>query len=158
MSPAVLQDYDHYGRLWVLDPPSGHLSPGPADAFAQPAGERLCHGFVHVLSHGAGGCAALYAESSVLWFQYGGRRWNGDDVSVRCGPRPDGSRLLTVTGPGAAPWEAEVPAPDRGPFDPAYDWTDTLADDFFLWVAEQLSDARHRSVLREHYLRGFTPV
>lgn len=158
MSPAVLQDYDRYGRLWILDPESGRLSPGPVDAFARPAGERLCHGFVRVLSHGTAVGAALYAASSTLWLQYGAERWDAEVASVRSASRPDGSRVLTVTGREGVPWETVLPAPVLGPFDPAYDWTDMLADDFFLWVTEQLSDTRHRGVLRGHYLRGFTPV
>lgn len=56
--------------------------------------------------------------------------------------------------------ELRCPAPDPGPFDPAYDWTDTVADDFFLWAAERLGDGSgdSRHALTEHFGAGFPPA
>lgn len=171
MPPVVLQDYDRHSDVWVLDPASGRLSPGAARAPGGPGIVDLCHGFVHVLPHDAPSSptaalssreaaegASLYAESSRLWLQLGANRWDCEAASVRYTRQPDGSRLLTIGSPGGPSREVPVPAPDTGPFDPSYDWTDALADDFFLWTADQLSDPGHRSVLRAHYLRGFEPV
>lgn len=48
--------------------------------------------------------------------------------------------------------------------DPAYDWIDTVADDFFLWAAERLADAdtadaaTARRALAEHFATGFLPA
>ncbi|MGW8887520.1 hypothetical protein [Streptomyces sp. NPDC055749] len=158
MSAVVLQDYDRHGEVRVLDPDSGRLSTGGAITTV------VCHGFVHVLPHDptspralAEG-AALYAESSRLWLQLGGDRWDCEVVSVRYTRQPDGSRLLTVAPADGPPRVLPVPGPDAGPFDPSYDWTDAVADDFFLWAADQLADAGHRAVLRAHYLQGFAPV
>jgi hypothetical protein len=41
--------------------------------------------------------------------------------------------------------------------DPAYDWIDTLADDFFLWAAEQLGGPDRGRGLRDHFRTGFGP-
>ncbi|MFF2324938.1 MULTISPECIES: hypothetical protein [unclassified Streptomyces] len=148
MSPTVLQDYDRHGAVWALDPASGLLTPASG----------RCHGFVHVLPHSTGTVAALYADDSVLWLQYGERRWDCEEVTVQHVQQPDGTRAVTVDSPPDEPWQAHLPPPDTGPFDPAYDWTDTLADDFFLWVGERLADAPRRALLRAHFLRGFDPV
>ncbi|MFC9243740.1 hypothetical protein ACFT7S_06700 [Streptomyces sp. NPDC057136] len=164
MPPVVLQDYDRHGEVWVLDPDSGRLSPGTPRTTDGANALDLCHGFVHALPHdalssrAAAEGAALYAESSRLWLQLGADRWDCDLMSVRYTRQPDGTRLLTVASQEGPPREVPVPAPDTGPFDPSYDWTDALADDFFLWAADQLSEPGHRSVLRAHYLRGFAPV
>ncbi|MER5362821.1 hypothetical protein [Streptomyces sp. NPDC002785] len=148
MSATVLQDYDRHGTVWALDPASGLLTPASG----------LCHGFVHVLPHRTGTAAALYADDSALWLQYGQHRWNCEKVAVRHIQRPDGTRTITVDSPPDPQWQAHLPPPDTGPYDPAYDWTDTIADNFFLWVDERLADARRRAVLRDHFLRGFAPA
>ncbi|MEE1790285.1 hypothetical protein PUR28_05740 [Streptomyces sp. BE308] len=157
MSPAVPQDCDRYDRLWFLDPESGRLSPGPADAFARPAGARLRHGFVHLLSHVTTFGAALYAASSTLRLRYGAERWDTEETSVRCASRL--GEAVSLLSPGEGPLrETVLPTPVLGPFDPEYDWTDLLADDFFLWATGQLSGTRHRGVLSEQCPRGFTPA
>lgn len=164
MTPVVLQDYDRHGEVRVLAPDSGRLSPGAPRNTDGANATDLCHGFVHVLPHDASSPreategAALYAESSRLWLQLGADRWDCEAVEVRYARRVDGSRLLTLTPPDAPAREVTLPAPDTGPFDPSYDWTDAVADDFFLWAADQLSEPAHRAVLRAHYLRGFEPV
>lgn len=164
MSPVVLRDYDRHGDVWLLHPVSGRLSPGAPRAAGDANTADLCHGFVHVLprdalsSRTSAEGAALYAESSRLWLQLGAERWDCDLASVRYTRQPDGSRLLTIASRGGPAREVPVPAPDTGPFDPTYDWTDALADDFFLWAADQLSRSGHRDVLRAHYLRGFEPA
>ncbi|MER8091008.1 hypothetical protein ABTZ57_39640 [Streptomyces sp. NPDC094048] len=148
MSTTVLQDYDRHGLVWALDPASGLLVPASG----------RCQGFVHVLPHGTGTFAALYADDAALWLQFGERRWDGEEVTVRHVQRPDGTRVVTVDHPSGPRWQTQLPPPDTGPYDPAYDWTDTLADNFFLWADEQLSDPHRRAVLRDHYRRGFAPL
>ncbi|MFF3735289.1 hypothetical protein ACFYXM_34735 [Streptomyces sp. NPDC002476] len=137
MSMAVLRDYDRHDVAWVLDPSSGLLV----------AASGRGHGFVHVLRHRTGTAAALHADGTVLCFQYGERRWDTEKGVVRLVRCPYG-RLLTIGGPSVPRWQKRLPQPDTGPYDPAYDWTDTLADDFFIRVDEQVSGARRRSVLR----------
>ncbi|WP_405656133.1 hypothetical protein [Streptomyces sp. RK9] len=161
---VVLQDYDHHGRMWSLEIATGLL---------RPASGR-CHGFVHVRDAPARGgppvAAALYAEghgAGVLWLQYGPQRWDCAAVAVRQVSEPDGHRLFTVFGERGPELELRYPKPDPGPADPAYDWIDTVADDFFLWVAERLADADSgdgtansataRRALAEHFATGFLP-
>ncbi|WP_055563562.1 hypothetical protein [Streptomyces atriruber] len=149
-----LSDYDRHGRVWDLDPASGLLSPAPGGS---------CHGFVHLAEEGEHAAAALYGageEAGTLWLQFGARRWDCAAVSVRQASLPDGTRRFTVTdsvtGSGGDP-EFELPysAPDPVPFDPAYDWLDELADDFYLWVADRLATAASRQTLLEHFRAGF---
>ncbi|UQA96886.1 hypothetical protein [Streptomyces halobius] len=140
-----LQDYDRHDLVWALDPPSGHLS----------TGSGRCHGFVRV-SSAKKPVAALFADAGRLWLQYGDRHWDCEEVSVRHSTAPDGTREFTVTGPRGTELCLGYPAPRPEPFDPAYDWIDTLADDFLLWVAERLAAPDRREALREHYTAGFT--
>lgn len=160
---VVLQDYDRHGRVWALEIATGLLTPA--------AGR--CHGFVRVREEPARGgppvAAALYAEGAgagTLWLQYGPERWDCSAVAVRQVSEPDGHRLFTVFGERGAELELRYPAPDPGPFDPAYGWIDTVADDFFLWAAERLTDAADagddtaaaaaaRQALTEHFATGF---
>ncbi|GGV41950.1 hypothetical protein GCM10010277_31040 [Streptomyces longisporoflavus] len=145
----LLRDYDRHGRTWALDPATGLLSPASG----------RCHGFVHVADE----AAALYADPSdavpVLWLQYGRRRWDCAAVTVRQSVAPDGSRRFTVRDARGAALELRYPAPDPGPFDPAYDWIDAEADDFFLWAAGRLTDAdaSSRTTLLAHFRAGFLP-
>ncbi|MEU5685838.1 hypothetical protein [Streptomyces venezuelae] len=145
-----LSDYDRHGRVWDLDPASGLLSPAPGGS---------CHGFVHLPGEGEHAAAALYGAgegAGTLWLQFGARRWDCASVSVRQASLPDGARHFAVTGSGGAPeFELPYPAADSGPFDPAYDWLDELADDFFLWVADRLATAAARQTLLEHFRAGF---
>ncbi|MFD9908366.1 hypothetical protein [Streptomyces sp. NPDC059063] len=155
---VVLQDYDQHGRVWSLAPETGLL---------EPASGR-CHGFVHLFTASPGEgepvvAAALYAEgpdSGVLWLQHGPRRWDCSTVSVRQASEADGHRLFTVFGVRGPELELRYPAPDPGPFDPAYHWIDTVADDFFLWAAERLADdsGGARRALAEHFEAGFLPA
>ncbi|WP_030558952.1 hypothetical protein [Streptomyces aureocirculatus] len=153
---VVLQDYDRHGRIWSLDITTGVLSPGSG----------RCHGFVHLTDASRQGdvavAAALYADgpgSGTLWLQYGPTRWDCSRVAVRQASEGDGHRLFTVFGTGGPELELRYPAPDPGPFDPAYDWIDTVADDFFLWAAERLGDegGSSRHTLTEHFGAGFLP-
>ncbi|WP_306333187.1 hypothetical protein [Streptomyces sp. KL118A] len=148
-----LSDYDRHGRVWDLDPASGLLSPAPGGS---------CHGFVHLPEKGEHAAAALYGageEAGTLWLQFGARRWDCAAVSVRQASLPDGTRRFTVTdslaGSGGPEFELPYSAPDSGPFDPAYDWLDELADDFYLWVADRLVTAASRQTLLEHFRAGF---
>lgn len=152
-SAVLLRDHGRHDRAWALDVGSGLLTPA--------AGR--CHGFVRPPLADAGpdtggAAAALYAAAGVLWLQYGDQRWDCDTVSVGQGPDAGGGRTFSVHGERGRDLRVAYPAPDTGPFDPAYDYTDALADDFFLWVAEQLRDTAHRPVLRDHFLTGFEPV
>ncbi|MFI7320906.1 hypothetical protein [Streptomyces venezuelae] len=145
-----LSDYDRHGRVWDLDPGSGLLSPAPGGS---------CHGFVHLPGQGEQAAAALYGDgegAGTLWLQFGARRWDCASVSVRQASSADGTRHFAVIGPGGAT-EFELPyaAPDSGPFDPAYDWLDELADDFYLWVSDRLATAASRQTLLEHFRAGF---
>ncbi|AJT63270.1 hypothetical protein T261_1584 [Streptomyces lydicus] len=142
-----LQDYDRHDRVWALDPRSGHLSPASG----------RCHGFVRVSSE-KNPVAALFADAGRLWLQYGDRHWDCEEVSVRCSAAPDGTREFTITGHHGPELRLNYPAPRPEPFDPTYDWIDTLADDFLLWVAERLADPDRRQALRDHYMAGFTPA
>ncbi|GHC53788.1 hypothetical protein [Streptomyces flavofungini] len=154
---VVLQDYDRHGRIWSLEIATGLLTPASG----------RCHGFVRVLDEPARGGppvpAALYAEGSgarTLWLQYGPERWDCSTVAVRQASEPDGHRLFTVFGERGPELELRYPAPDPGPFDPAYDWIDTVADDFFLWAAERLTDPTEdttdaRRALTAHFATGF---
>jgi hypothetical protein len=146
----LLQDYDHHGRTWALDPRTGFVSPASG----------RCHGFVHV---GGEAAAALYADplatEAVLWFQYGQRRWNCSAVTALQLSAPGGSRTFTLEEAGRAVFELRYPAPDPGPFDPSYDWIDAEADDFFLWAAGRLAEADPTSpgALLAHFRAGFLP-
>ncbi|WAL99744.1 hypothetical protein [Streptomyces sp. Je 1-369] len=145
-----LSDYDRHGRVWDLDPASGLLSPAPGGS---------CHGFVHLPGDGEQAAGALYGageDSGTLWLQFGARRWDCASASVRQASLPDGTRHFAVAGSGGDP-EFELPyaAPDSHPFDPAYDWLDELADDFYLWVADRLATAASRQTLLEHFRAGF---
>ncbi|MET7362230.1 hypothetical protein ABZS76_27885 [Streptomyces sp. NPDC005562] len=149
---TLVADYDRHGRVWDLAPATGLLSPAP--------GGR-CHGFVHLPGHDEHAATAVYATgpgAGTLWLQYGARRWDGATVTVRQLSLPDGGRRFTVTGPdGATHFELPYPAPDPGPFDPAYDWLDAVADDFFLWAADRLATEGSRRTLLDHFLTGFAP-
>ncbi|AZM57179.1 hypothetical protein DMA15_35320 [Streptomyces sp. WAC 01529] len=159
---TALADYDQHGRVWDLDPATGLLSPASGP----------CHGFAHVPRQGGEyAAAALYASgpgTGTLWLQYGARRWDCAAVSVRQASLPDGTRRFTVSGAGrrggeglgkqagdGPDLELPYPAPDPGAFDPAYDWTDALADDFFAWAADRLATPEARRALLEHFLAGF---
>lgn len=147
----LLKDYDHHGRTWALDPRTGLLSPASG----------RCHGFVHV---GEAGTAALYAdpsdEAATLWLQFGRRRWDCDAVTVRQSTGPDATRRFSVEDARGTALDLLYPTPDPGPFDPAYDWMDAEADDFFLWAAGRLTDAdtSARTTLLAHFRTGFTPT
>ncbi|MEU6991128.1 hypothetical protein ABZ953_10790 [Streptomyces sp. NPDC046465] len=150
-----LADYDRHGRVWDLAPATGLLSPAPGGP---------CHGFVHLPGHDEHAAAALYAagpEAGTLWLQYGARRWDCATVTVRQADLPSGGRRFTVEGSGGSgggpeyEFELPYPAPDTGPFDPAYDWVDALADDFFLWAADRLATDESRRTLLNHFLAGF---
>ncbi|QDQ15711.1 hypothetical protein [Streptomyces spectabilis] len=154
---VVLQDYDQHGRVWALAPATGLLTPASG----------RCHGFLH-LDAGTGGAgelpvaAALYTEgpgTGALWLQYGPRRWDCATVAVQQACEADGHRLFTVFGPRGPELELRHPAPDPGPAEPADDWIDTVADDFFLWAAERLADDTEgaRRALLEHFGTGFLP-
>ncbi|GGR90812.1 hypothetical protein GCM10010252_32100 [Streptomyces aureoverticillatus] len=156
-SAVVLQDYDRHGRVWSLETGTGLLTPASG----------RCHGFVHLTDASRRGdapvAAALYAEgadTTTLWLQYGPRWWDCSSVAVRQASEPDGHRLFTVFGVRGPELELRYPAPDPGPFDPAYDWIDTVADDFFLWAAERLADDAEdgRRALTEHFGTGFLPA
>ncbi|MEV6752526.1 hypothetical protein [Streptomyces sp. NPDC051214] len=148
----LLQDYDHHGRTWDLDPRTGLLAPASG----------RCHGFVHL---GEAGTAALYAdpsdEAATLWLQIGRRRWDCDAVTVRQSAGPDASRRFTVEDARGTALELRYPAPDPGPFDPTYDWMDAEADDFFLWasgrLADTAADTSARTTLLAHFWAGFLP-
>ncbi|MEU5951877.1 hypothetical protein [Streptomyces sp. NPDC047525] len=147
----LLQDYDRHGRTWDLDARTGLLSPASG----------RCHGFVHA---GGEAAAALYADPSdgepALWLQYGRRRWDCAAVTVHQAPGPNGTRRFTVEGARGTALELLYPAPDPGPFDPAYDWIDAEGDDFFLWAAGRLTDAdaTSRTTLLAHFRAGFLPA
>ncbi|MEV7191998.1 hypothetical protein AB0N81_09310 [Streptomyces sp. NPDC093510] len=159
---TLLADYDRHGRVWDLDPASGLLSSAPGGS---------CHGFVHLPGNGEHAAAALYGAGAgaehaagTLWLQFGARRWDCATVSVEQAALPDGTRRFTVTGSGPGSRtgsgggpEFELPysAPDTGPLDPAYDWLDAIADDFFLWAADRLSAVESRRTLLHHFLTGF---
>ncbi|MEV8320376.1 hypothetical protein AB0Q95_40115 [Streptomyces sp. NPDC059900] len=146
----LLQDYDRHGRTWALDPATGLLSPASG----------RCHGFAHVAD---GTAAALYADpldaAPVLWLQYGQRRWDCATVTVRRMGGPDGSRRFVVRNARGTALELRYPAPDPGPFDPAYDWIDAESDDFFLWAAGRLAetDGTSRTTLLAYFRAGFLP-
>ncbi|MGA4837897.1 hypothetical protein [Streptomyces sp. G45] len=156
--PVVLQDYDRHGRVWSLAPATGLLSPASG----------RCHGFVHLATAAAPPGtppvpAALYAQgpgTGVLWLQYGPQRWDCSTVAVRQASEQDGHRLFTVFGVRGPELELRYPAPEPGPADPAYDWIDTVADDFFLWADERLADdaGGARRALAEHFAAGFLPA
>ncbi|MFB7551584.1 hypothetical protein [Streptomyces sp. NPDC056154] len=74
------------------------------------------------LPHGTGTFAALYADDAALWFPFGERRWDGEEVTVRHVQRPDGIRVVTVDHPPGPKWQTQLPPPDTGPYDPACDW------------------------------------
>ncbi|MET9515183.1 hypothetical protein [Streptomyces sp. NPDC002994] len=148
MYVIALQDYDHHGRVWALDPLTGASAPASG----------RCHGFVRLPGGEGGQAAALYADAGKLWLQYGEHRWDCETVVVRHARRPDGAHVFTVLGGEGTELEVRCPAPDPGPFDPTYDWIDTVADDFFLWVAGQLAEREGRRALLEHFLTGFDPV
>lgn len=147
----LLQDFDHHGRTWALDPRTGLLSPASG----------RCHGYAHV---GEEAPAALYADPSdgepTLWLQYGQRRWDCGTVTTRQSSAPDGSRRFTVEDARGTALELRYPAPDPGPFDPTYDWIDAEADDFFLWAAGRLkeADTTSRTTLLAHFRAGFLPT
>ncbi|MEU6761993.1 hypothetical protein ABZ916_05670 [Streptomyces sp. NPDC046853] len=150
----LLQDYDRHGRTWALDPATGLLSPASP---VSPVSGR-CHGFVHAADETA---AALYADprdaTPVLWLQYGQRRWDCAEVTVHRPGGPQGSRRFVVRTARGTALELHYPAPDPGPFDPAYDWIDAEADDFFLWAAGRLADTASRTTLLTHFRAGFLP-
>jgi len=148
----LLQDYDRHGRTWALDPRTGLVAPASG----------RCHGFVHVSDEGA---AALYADPSdgepVLWLQYRQRRWDCATVLAHQSAGPNGSRRFTVEDARGTALELLYPAPDTGPFDPAYDWIDAEGDDFFLWAAGRLTDTgdgTSRTTLLSHFRAGFLPA
>lgn len=147
----LLQDYDHHGRTWALDPRTGTLTPASG----------RCHGFVHAGDRAA---AALYADPAdaepVLWLQFGRRRWDCGAVTAHQSTGPDGTRRFTVEDATGTALELLYSAPDPGPFDPTYDWMDAEADDFFLWAAGRLTDAdpASRATLLAHFRAGFLPA
>ncbi|QES45570.1 hypothetical protein DEJ49_35370 [Streptomyces venezuelae] len=103
--------------------------------------------------------AVTPGSSPLVRSSAGARRWDCASVSVRQTSSPDRTRHFTVTGSGGAP-EFELPysAADSGPFDPAYDWLDELADDCCLWVADRLATAASRQTLLEHFRAGFPAI
>lgn len=145
-----MQDYDHHDRVWALAPATGKSAPAVG----------RCHGFVRLPPDGGGdtAVAALYADAGTLWLQCGDVRWDCATIAVRHARRTDGTHLFTVVGAEGTVLEIPCPAPEPGLFDPTYDWIDMLADDFFLWAADQLSDREGHTILRDHYLDGFDPV
>jgi hypothetical protein len=140
---VILRDHGRFDRAWNLSVQAGSIR--------ETSGR--CHGHVRVL--GDETVCALYAADDRLWFQYGDRRWNADDVALLWARGAAGDSIFTVSTDEGLELEIIYRSPTPDPFDPTYDWIDTLEDDFLRWVAEVLPDRDSRRQRLELYRIGF---
>lgn len=133
MSSVVLRDYDFYDRFWLLDPASGRAARVPAGA---------SHGFLHAEPGGSGpaglpGISAVYSDSSTVWFQADGRRWDVSGLEFSYGVNLEGQVSLLVIAGDAAVIDASYPGPltdSLNRTDPALDDVDVESQDFFYYL------------------------
>lgn len=144
---VTLRDFGRFDRAWNLSVATGSVR--------ETSGR--CHGHIQVAGEESGRTVcALYAADDRLWLQYGDRRWNADEVELRWARQPNGDSLFTVRTDEGPELEIGYRSPAPDPFDPAYDWIDTLEDDFLRWVAEVVPDAAARRERLDLYRAGFS--